>query len=114
MPGSGVLRPRTAFEITYPMVRDLAADSIPWPVTCRTLGFIIQAFYKRHKTTVSQCDRDSARLMDATLDIHHDDPASTTDRVTRDEIACKATGSVTVPLACFPASGGHRIVCDAH
>ena len=30
----------------YPLVRDLAADSIPVAVTCRVLGFSKQAFYR--------------------------------------------------------------------
>jgi hypothetical protein len=31
--------------MTYPLVRDLAADKIPVAVTCRVLGFSKQAFY---------------------------------------------------------------------
>ena len=31
--------------MTYPLVRDLAADGIPVTVACRVLGFSRQAFY---------------------------------------------------------------------
>jgi hypothetical protein len=30
----------------YPLVQDLASDTIPVAVTCRVLGFSKQAFYK--------------------------------------------------------------------
>ena len=59
----------------YPLVLDLAADSIPVAVTCRVLGFSKQAFYKWRKNPVSQRDWDDAHLINAAMDIHHDDPA---------------------------------------
>ena len=46
-PGDGVLRPRHAPKMMFPLVRDLAADKIPVAVTCRVLGFSKQAFYTR-------------------------------------------------------------------
>ena len=59
----------------FPLVRDLAADGIPVAVTCRALGFSKQAFYAWKKRPVSQRDWDEAHLINAALDIHHDDPA---------------------------------------
>ena len=38
-PGGGVFRPGDLPKMTYPLVRDLAADVIPVAVTCRVLGF---------------------------------------------------------------------------
>jgi transposase InsO family protein len=59
----------------YPLVRDLAADKIPVAVTCRVLGFSKQAFFKWLANPVTQRDWDDAHLINAALDIHHDDPA---------------------------------------
>lgn len=59
----------------YPLVRDLAAEGIPVAVTCRVLGFSKQAFYKWHRNPVTDRDWDDAHLINAALDIHHDDPA---------------------------------------
>jgi hypothetical protein len=39
------------------------------------LGFTTQAFYKWQASPVSQRDPDDAHLINAALDIHHDDPA---------------------------------------
>jgi len=58
----------------YPLVRDLAADKIPVAVTCRVLGFSKQAFYAWCKDPVSRRDWDDAHLINAAIDIHHDDP----------------------------------------
>ncbi len=58
----------------YPLVLDLAADSIPVAVTCRVLGFSKQAFYEWKADPVSQRDWDDAHLINAAIDIHHDDP----------------------------------------
>jgi putative transposase len=58
----------------YPLVRDLAADAIPVAVTCRVLGFSKQAFYKWSKNPASDRDWDDAHLINAAIDIHHDDP----------------------------------------
>jgi putative transposase len=59
----------------YPLVRELAAESIPVPVTCRVLGFTKQAFYKWAANPVSQRDWDDAHLINAAYDIHADNPA---------------------------------------
>jgi transposase InsO family protein len=58
----------------YPLVRDLAVDKIPVAVTCRVLGFSKQAFYKWQAAPVSRRDWDDAHLINAAIDIHHDDP----------------------------------------
>jgi putative transposase len=59
----------------YPLVRDLADDGIPVAVTCRVLGFSKQAFYAWRTGPVRGRDWDDAHLINAALDIHHDDPA---------------------------------------
>jgi putative transposase len=61
--------------MTYPLVLDLAADSVPVAVTCRVLGFSKQAFYAWKRNPVSQRDWDDAHLINAATDIHRDDPA---------------------------------------
>jgi hypothetical protein len=58
----------------YPLVQDLAAEKISVAVTCRVLGFSTQAFYKWQAAPVSQRDWDDAHLINAAIDIHHDDP----------------------------------------
>jgi putative transposase len=59
----------------YPLVRDLAADGIAVAVACRVLGFSKQAFYAWCADPVSGRDWADAHLINAALDIHHDDPA---------------------------------------
>ena len=59
----------------YPLVLDLAAEGIAVAVTCRVLGFSKQAFYAWRKRPCSDRDRDDARLLNAIVDIHADDPA---------------------------------------
>src|SRR5690348_11756429 len=61
--------------MTYPLVLDLAAEGVPVAVTCRVLGFSKQAFYAWRKNPVPQRDREEAHLINAAVDIHHDDPA---------------------------------------
>jgi hypothetical protein len=59
----------------YPLVPGLAADGIPVTVICRVLGFSKQGFYAWRKDPCSQRDWDNAHLINAAIDIHHDDPA---------------------------------------
>jgi len=59
----------------FPLVLDLAADGIPVAVTCRALGFSKQAFYAWKCSPVSGRDWADAHLINAAVDIHHDDPA---------------------------------------
>lgn len=58
----------------YPLVTDLADEGIPVVLTCRVLGFSKQAYFKWRANPVSQRDWDDAHLINAALDIHHDDP----------------------------------------
>jgi transposase InsO family protein len=58
----------------YPLVLDLAADKIPVAVTCRVLGFSKQAFYKWRAKPISDRDYDDAHLINAAVNVHHDDP----------------------------------------
>jgi transposase InsO family protein len=60
--------------MTYPLVRDLAVDGIPVTVTCRVLGFSTQGFYRWLAEPVCDRDWDDAHLINAIIDIHHDDP----------------------------------------
>ena len=59
----------------YPLVRELANDKIPVVVTCEVLGFSPQAFYKWQANPVSDRDWETAHLINAAIDAHHDDPA---------------------------------------
>jgi len=56
----------------FPLVLDLA-DAIPVAVTCRVLGFSKQAFCQWKAAPVSRRDREDAHLINAAIDIHHDD-----------------------------------------
>ena len=58
----------------FPLVRELAADGIAVAVTCRVLGFSKQAFYQWRANPVTDRDWADAHLIDAAIDIHHDDP----------------------------------------
>jgi putative transposase len=58
----------------YPLVTDLADEGIPVALTCRVLGFSKQAYFKWRANPVSQRDWDDAHLINAAIDIHHDDP----------------------------------------
>lgn len=74
-PGGGILRQGDRPKMMYPLVGDPAADGIPVAVTCRVLGFSKQPYYAWCAEPVSQRDFDDAHLINAALDIHHDDPA---------------------------------------
>jgi transposase InsO family protein len=58
----------------FPLVRDLAAERIPVAVTCRVLGFSKQAYFKWRANPVTDRDWNDAHLINAAIDIHHDDP----------------------------------------
>jgi putative transposase len=58
----------------FPLVRELAADGVPVTVTCRVLGFTKQAYFKWRARPVTDRDWDDAHLINAAIDIHHDDP----------------------------------------
>jgi transposase InsO family protein len=61
--------------MTYPLVRDLAAEGFPVRLTCGVLGFSAQAFYAWSKNPVSLRDLEDAYAINALIDAHGDDPA---------------------------------------
>lgn len=60
--------------MSYPLVRELAAEGIPVRLTCRVLGFSTQAFYKWCKQPVSERELVDAYLTNELIDAHGDDP----------------------------------------
>lgn len=60
--------------MTFPLVRELAAEGIPVRLTCGVLGFSTQAFYKWQASPICGRDLDDAHLTNAIVDIHRDDP----------------------------------------
>jgi transposase InsO family protein len=60
--------------MTYPLVRDLAAEGIPVRLICGVLGFSTQAFYKWNARPISDRDLHDAYLANAIVDAHRDDP----------------------------------------
>jgi putative transposase len=67
-------------------VLDLADDGIPIAVTCRVLGLSKQTFYPWKKQPVTDREWADAHLINAAIDIHHDDPEFG-DRFITDELA---------------------------
>jgi len=61
--------------MTYPLVRDLAAEGFPVRLTCGVLGFSPQAYYAWLARPVSDRDLADAYLTNALVDSHRDDPA---------------------------------------
>ncbi len=60
--------------MSYPLVRELAAEGVPVRLTCEVLGFSTQAFYKWRANPVSDRDWHDAHLTNALIDAHADDP----------------------------------------
>ncbi len=60
--------------MSYPLVRDLAAEDIPVRLTCGVLGFSPQAYYAWLANPVCQRDLEDAYLTNALIDAHDDDP----------------------------------------
>ena len=60
--------------MSYPLVRDLAAEGFPVRLTCGVLGFSPQAYYAWRGNPFSQRDLEDAYLTNALLDAHGDDP----------------------------------------
>lgn len=60
--------------MTFPLVRDLAADGVPVAVTRRVLGFSRQAFYAWDNHPISDRDLSDAYLTNAAIEIHVEDP----------------------------------------
>ena len=61
--------------MSYPLVRDLAAEGFPVRLTCGVLGFSTQGYYAWLAAPVSDRDLTDAYLTNALLDAHGDDPA---------------------------------------
>jgi hypothetical protein len=89
----------------FPLVLDLAADSIPVAVTCRVLGFSKQAFYQWRADPVSQRDWDDAQLINAAVDIHHDDPEFGYRFIPTNSPATASPPAATASTGYAPSSG---------
>ena len=60
--------------MSYPLVRDLAAEGIPVRLTCGVLGHSPQAYYAWRASPVSERELEDAYLTNALVDAHEDDP----------------------------------------
>lgn len=60
--------------MSYPLVRDLAAEGIPVRLTCGVLGHSPQAYYAWLRQPVSQRELEDAYLTNALVDAYDDDP----------------------------------------
>ncbi|WP_286959545.1 hypothetical protein [Arsenicicoccus sp. UBA7492] len=60
--------------MSYPLVRDLAADGIPRTVTCRVLKIARQPYYRWLKNPITTAELDEAYGANALFDAHRDDP----------------------------------------
>src|SRR4029453_15094496 len=60
--------------MTYPLVRELAANGIPVAVTCRVLKIARQPYYRWLATPVTDASLVEAYLANALFDAHRDDP----------------------------------------
>ena len=60
--------------MTYPLVRDLAAERVPVRLTCGVLGFSAAAYYAWLADPISARDLEDAYLTNALFDAHGDDP----------------------------------------
>jgi putative transposase len=60
--------------MSYPLVRELAADGIPVAVTCRVLKIARQPYYRWLACPVTDADLEEAYLANALFDAHRDDP----------------------------------------
>ena len=60
--------------MSYPLVRDLAAEGIPVRLTCGVLGHSRQAYYAWAAHPISARELQDAYLTNALIDAHGDDP----------------------------------------
>jgi putative transposase len=60
--------------MSYPLVRDLAAEGIPVRLTCGVLGHSTQAYYAWLRQPISDRDLEDAYLTNALVDAYEDDP----------------------------------------
>lgn len=58
----------------YPLVADLADEGIAVTLCCRVLGFSKQAYFKWRAKPCSDRDLSDAYVINAAIDVHHDDP----------------------------------------
>jgi len=61
-------------EMSYPLVRDLAADGIPVTVTCRVLKIARQPYYRWLADPITTTELEEAYRANALFDAHKDDP----------------------------------------
>ena len=97
--------------MTYPLVRDLAAEGFGVRLACGVLGFSAQAYYAWVRDPVSDRDWHDAHVIDALIDAHRDDPAFGY-RLLADELerAGIAVGERRCG-GCAPSSGCSRPRC---
>lgn len=60
--------------MSYPLVRDLAADGVPVTVTCRVLKIARQPYYRWLASPVTDAELEQAYRANALFDAHRDDP----------------------------------------
>lgn len=60
--------------MTYPLVKELAADGIPVAVTCRILKLARQPYYRWLKQPITESELVEAYRANALFDAHRDDP----------------------------------------
>lgn len=60
--------------MTYPLVKELAADGIPVAVTCRVLKLARQPYYRWLKQPITDSELVEAYRANALFDAHRDDP----------------------------------------
>ena len=60
--------------MSYPLVRDLAAEDFPVRLICGVLGFSAQAYYAWAAAPISRRELEDAYLTNALIDAHGDDP----------------------------------------
>ncbi|CCH89269.1 transposase [Modestobacter italicus] len=73
-PRGGLLRPELTPQMSYPLVRDLAAEGIPVRLTCGVLGHSPPAYYAWTAAPITRRDLADAYLANALGDAHGDDP----------------------------------------
>jgi putative transposase len=64
--------------MTYPLVRDPAAENNPVRLTCGVLGHSTHAYYAWAAAPISQHDLDDAYSTNALIEARGDDPSSAT------------------------------------
>ncbi len=60
--------------MTYPLIRDLAADGIPVAVTCRVLNIVRQPYWRWLECPVPESELLEVYRANPLFDAHHEDP----------------------------------------